>query len=134
MENIKVTNICLYQKLMLIVGLTWVTFLLVEIFLFWSCDLKHFSLLVHVSDWVYYTSSRTALVFPSQESSLKVSSDLLILWGKQNSPQFSSIFLKKISWSPQKQLNIFLKSHQLSTIFILKKSGNPAEYMFSQIS
>ena len=138
-ESIKVTNICMYQKLLLItlliVGLTWVTFLLVEILWFWFCNLKHFSLLVHVSNWVYCTSLRTALVFPSQESSLKVSSDLIILWGEiWKSPQFSSMFFKKISWSPQKQLKILLKSPQLSIVFILKKSGNPAQYMFSEIS
>ena len=76
-ESIKLTNICMYQKLLLFYfAHSWVdivfTFILI-IFCwlnFFSFDLdqvqnnwKHFSLLVHVSNGIYYTSLGTVLIF-----------------------------------------------------------------------
>ena len=76
-ESIKLTNICMYQKLLLFyfadswVDIVFTFILIIFCWLNFFCfDLdkvqnnwKHFSLLVHVSNRVYYTSSGTVLTF-----------------------------------------------------------------------
>ena len=76
-ESIKLTNICMYQKLLLFyfadswVDIVFTFILIIFCWLNFFCfDLdkvqnnwKHFSLLVHVSNGVYYTSLGTVLIF-----------------------------------------------------------------------